>query len=107
MSLLAELVAAPHVTEKSKRHWAVVLQHEEVLRSRLSELGLVLEVNREHRFASAAEVIEALRACESFPTDGAGELSRLLTMLLEPAAEGNRASSTDANHPLATDPIDQ
>lgn len=48
---LQELVAAPHVTDKSKKHWPVVLQYEQVLRSRLAELGLVLEVNREHRFA--------------------------------------------------------
>lgn len=48
---LQELVAAPHVTDKARKHWAVVLQYEEVLRSRLSELGLVLEVNREHRYA--------------------------------------------------------
>lgn len=48
---LQELVAAPHVTDKSKKHWPIVLQYEQVLRSRLSELGLVLEVNREHRYA--------------------------------------------------------
>jgi hypothetical protein len=48
---LQELVAAPHVTEKSRRHWAAVLQHEQVLRSRLSELGLILELSHEHRYA--------------------------------------------------------
>ena len=48
---LQELVAAPHVSEKSRRHWAAVLQHEQVLRSRLSELGLVLELSHEHRYA--------------------------------------------------------
>jgi hypothetical protein len=44
---LQELVAAPHVSEKSRKHWPVVLQYEDVLRSRLSELGLILEINRE------------------------------------------------------------
>lgn len=48
---LQELVAAPHLTDKAKKHWAIVLQYEQVLRSRLSELGLLLEVNREHRYA--------------------------------------------------------
>jgi hypothetical protein len=48
---LQELVAAPHISDKAKKHWAVVLQYEEQLRGRLSELGLVLEVNREHRYA--------------------------------------------------------
>jgi hypothetical protein len=48
---LQELVAAPHLTDKSKQHWLIVLQYEEVLRSRLSELGLILEINREHRYA--------------------------------------------------------
>lgn len=48
---LQELVGAPHISDKAKKHWAVVLQYEEQLRSRLSELGLILEVNREHRYA--------------------------------------------------------
>ncbi|MFD8563142.1 DUF4194 domain-containing protein [Streptosporangium canum] len=49
---LQELVAAPHITEdKAKKHWSVLLQHEQQLRSRLSELGLVLEINREYGFA--------------------------------------------------------
>jgi Domain of unknown function (DUF4194) len=48
---LQELVAAPHVTDKARRHWAVVLQYEDVLRSRLSELGLALELSHEHRYA--------------------------------------------------------
>jgi hypothetical protein len=47
---LQQLVAAPHVTEESKS-WPVVLDNETRLRSRLSELGLVLVVNREHRYA--------------------------------------------------------
>lgn len=47
---LQELVSAPHITEKS-RSWPVVLQYEERLRSRLSELGLLLELNREFRYA--------------------------------------------------------
>jgi len=48
---LQELVAAPHVSEKSRRHWAVVLQYEDVLHSRLAELGLILELSHEHRYA--------------------------------------------------------
>lgn len=48
---LQELVAAPHVTDKARRHWPIVLQYEEVLRSRLAELGLILEINHEHRYA--------------------------------------------------------
>jgi hypothetical protein len=48
---LQELVAAPHISDRTNRHWPVVLQYEDQLRSRLSELGLVLEVNREHRYA--------------------------------------------------------
>jgi hypothetical protein len=48
---LQELVAAPHISEKSRRHWAVALQYEDVLRSRLAELGLVLELSHEHRYA--------------------------------------------------------
>lgn len=48
---LQELVAAPHISEKSKKHWPVLLQYEHQLRSRLSELGLVLEISHEHRYA--------------------------------------------------------
>jgi hypothetical protein len=48
---LQELVAAPHINDKAKHAWPVVLQYEDVLRSRLSELGLILEINREHRYA--------------------------------------------------------
>lgn len=48
---LQELVAAPHVSEKSRKHWPLVLQYEDVLRSRLSELGLILEINREFGYA--------------------------------------------------------
>jgi hypothetical protein len=48
---LQELVAAPHVSAKSGKNWPVVLQYERELRSRLSELGLALEINREHKYA--------------------------------------------------------
>jgi hypothetical protein len=48
---LQELVAAPYVSDRSRRQWAVVTQYEEILRSRLSELGLILEINREHGHA--------------------------------------------------------
>lgn len=47
---LQELVVAPHIGEGS-RSWAILLQHEDVLRSRLSELGLVLEISLEHGYA--------------------------------------------------------
>jgi hypothetical protein len=48
---LQELVAAPHVSDKSRKHWPIVVQHQDVLRSRLSELGLTLEINLEYRYA--------------------------------------------------------
>lgn len=48
---LQELVAAPHLREESKKHWSVLLQYEVVIRSRLCELGLILEINREHGYA--------------------------------------------------------
>jgi hypothetical protein len=48
---LQELVAAPHVREEPKKHWSVLLQHEDVISSRLCELGLILEINREHGYA--------------------------------------------------------
>jgi hypothetical protein len=48
---LQELVAAPHIRAGAGRHWAVLQQYEEVLRSRLSELGLVLEISQEHGYA--------------------------------------------------------
>jgi Domain of unknown function (DUF4194) len=48
---LQELITAPHVREESRRYWSVLLQYEGVLRSRLSELGLILEINREHGYA--------------------------------------------------------
>ncbi len=48
---LQELVVAPHVSARPGRNWPVVLQYEGVLRSRLSELGLMLEINREYGYA--------------------------------------------------------
>ncbi|GAA1119973.1 DUF4194 domain-containing protein [Nocardiopsis metallicus] len=48
---LQALVAAPHVSQQHPKHWATVLQYEDILRSRLSELGLILEINREHGYA--------------------------------------------------------
>lgn len=48
---LQELVASPHLSDQNKHHWLVVLQYEDLLRSRLSELGLILEINREYRYA--------------------------------------------------------
>ena len=48
---LQELIVAPHVLEQSRGHWPALLRHEDKLRSRLSELGLLLEVNRERGYA--------------------------------------------------------
>ncbi|MFC5752586.1 DUF4194 domain-containing protein [Actinomadura rugatobispora] len=48
---LQALVAAPHVSEQSRKAWAAVVQYADQLRVRLSELGLVLEINREHGYA--------------------------------------------------------
>lgn len=48
---LQELVAAPHVTDQARKHWPAVLRYEQQLRSRLSELGLILEINRERGYA--------------------------------------------------------
>jgi hypothetical protein len=57
---LQQLVAAPHIGEES-HSWPVVLDNEAVLRSRLSELGLLLVVNREHRYAYARQGEDASR----------------------------------------------
>jgi hypothetical protein len=48
---LQELLAAPHIRAGVGRHWTILQQYEIVLRSRLSELGLVLEINQEHGYA--------------------------------------------------------
>lgn len=57
---LQQLVAAPHIGEES-HSWPVVLDNEAVLRSRLSELGLLLVVNREHRYAYTRQGEDASR----------------------------------------------
>ncbi len=54
---LQELIAAPHVSARSK-NWAAIEAHEEILRSRLSELNLVLEINRDTRNAFTRQVSE-------------------------------------------------
>jgi hypothetical protein len=48
---LQELIAAPHVLEQARGSWSALLRHEDKLRSRLSELGLQLELNRERGYA--------------------------------------------------------
>src|ERR1700744_517884 len=48
---LQELVGAPHVLEQAQGNWPALLRHEEILRSRLSELGLLLEVDHERGYA--------------------------------------------------------
>ncbi len=42
-----------------------------------------------------------------FVVEGTGGVRDLLSMLLEPATDGNRAPATDENHPPAADPTDQ
>jgi len=48
---LQELIAAPHVLEQARGSWAALLKYEDQLRSRLSELGLLLELNLERGYA--------------------------------------------------------
>jgi hypothetical protein len=55
---LQELIAAPHVLEQSRGHWPAVLRHEDRLRSRLSELGLLLEISHEHGYAFTRQASE-------------------------------------------------
>lgn len=54
---LQELVAAAHVSVRS-RNWKTIEVHEEIIRSRLSELNLQLEINREHKYAFTRQVSE-------------------------------------------------
>ncbi|GAB2657522.1 DUF4194 domain-containing protein [Gordonia jinhuaensis] len=54
---LQELVASAHVSAKS-RNWKTIDANEEILASRLSELNLVLVVNREHKYAFTRQVSE-------------------------------------------------
>ncbi|ADG78677.1 hypothetical protein TPAU25S_01757 [Tsukamurella paurometabola] len=54
---LQELIAAPHVSARSK-NWAVIEAEETLLRSRLSELNLLLEINRETKHAFTRQVSE-------------------------------------------------
>lgn len=55
---LQELIAAPHVSGQSK-NWAVIEANEETLSSRLSELNLLLEINRDSRHAFTRQVSES------------------------------------------------
>jgi len=55
---LQELIAAPHVLEQPRGHWPALLRHEDKLRSRLSELGLLLEINRERGYAFTRQASE-------------------------------------------------
>lgn len=55
---LQELITAPHVREESRKYWAALLQHEDVLRSRLSELGLLLEINRDRGYAFTRQAVD-------------------------------------------------
>ncbi|WP_045820961.1 DUF4194 domain-containing protein [Williamsia herbipolensis] len=55
---LQELVAAAHVSGKS-RNWRAIEANEQIIRSRLSELNLVLEIDTEHRYAFTRQVTES------------------------------------------------
>jgi serine/threonine protein kinase len=48
----------------------------------------------DQRFPTAAATAEAIRACSCFPDDGAGELARLLAMVLPPIPSAAPASPT-------------
>lgn len=48
---MQELIAAPYLGANSKKHWSAVMTYTEQIRSRLSELNLVLEINAEHGYA--------------------------------------------------------
>src|SRR5262249_24107064 len=75
---LQELVAAPHVREESRKHWSALLQFEDVLRSRLSELGLVLEISRELGYAFTRQAED--------PSPSARTLLRARTLSLAASA---------------------
>jgi serine/threonine protein kinase len=68
-------------------------------------VGRLMAFDREARFASATVVVEALRACACFPADGAGELSRLMAMLLEPGLGGAPPGSTSSVGSVASAPM--
>jgi hypothetical protein len=55
---LQELITAPHVREESRKYWAALLHHEDILRSRLSELGLLLEINRDRGYAFTRQAVD-------------------------------------------------
>ncbi len=60
---LQELITAPHVREESRKYWSALIQHEDILRSRLSELGLILEINREHGYAFTRQASDPSAYC--------------------------------------------
>lgn len=55
---LQELITAPHVRKESRKYWAALLQQEDILRSRLSELGLLLEINRDRGYAFTRQAVD-------------------------------------------------
>lgn len=55
---LQALVTAPYVGETDRKYWTCLLQYEDILRSRLAELGVVLKINREHRYAVTEPAID-------------------------------------------------
>ncbi|MBT0567639.1 DUF4194 domain-containing protein [Williamsia sp. CHRR-6] len=54
---LQELIAAAHVSSKS-RNWRAIEANEAIIRSRLSELNLLLEINTEYRYAFTRQVTD-------------------------------------------------
>lgn len=54
---LQELIASAHVSARS-RNWRAIEANEEIIRSRLCELNLVLEINTEHRYAYTRQITE-------------------------------------------------
>ncbi|MET8778984.1 DUF4194 domain-containing protein [Nocardia sp. NPDC004654] len=55
---LQALITAPYVSEADRKYWSCVLQYEDILRSRLAELGVVLKINREHRYAFTEPAVD-------------------------------------------------
>ncbi|MEU4808118.1 DUF4194 domain-containing protein [Nocardia fluminea] len=55
---LQALVTAPYVSEADRNYWPYVQQYEESLRSRLSEMGVVLTINHEHRYAFTEPAVD-------------------------------------------------
>jgi Domain of unknown function (DUF4194) len=75
---LQELVTAPYLKRESKRHWTALMAYRDVLRSRLSELGLLLEVDEDRGFALTRQAAD--------PSPHARILLRARTLTLSASA---------------------